>query len=44
MIKQVEVGQQKLWLKEYLQVSGVSSSIPIISYMATIHDLTKDVF
>ena len=44
MIEKVEVRQQEFRFEEHLQVSGVGPSIPVVCDVATVHDLTKDVF
>ncbi len=44
MIKEIEVRQEEFWLEKHFQISCVGSSVPIVSNMATVHDLAKDVF
>ena len=43
MIEQVEVGQEKLRLKQYFEISGIGSSVPVVSNMASVHDLAENI-
>ena len=44
MIQQVKVGQKEFGFEEHFQVGCIGSSIPIVCDMATVHNLTEDVF
>ena len=39
----VGVGQEKLRLKQYFEISGIGSSVPVVSNMASVHDLAENI-
>jgi hypothetical protein len=44
VIQQVEVWQEQFRLEEHFEISCIGPSVPIISNVTTVHNLTKDVF